>query len=82
MHDIQNSVYILICYFILVGTKSKGLLITPNQLTAGTQYVARVEASLTNSRPSSAPPSFAEYPFMTNLPPYGGTCSASPATGR
>ncbi|XP_076075764.1 polycystin-1-like protein 2 [Mytilus galloprovincialis] len=58
------------------GTSSQAIKIKQGSLIGGQVYRFRIDGKVYGYAPS-----FTEYEFITNLPPYGGTCDIDPISG-
>lgn len=63
--------------FYFVDTTSSVLVFESSTLTGGKTYRLRLAANIYGYSGS-----FTEYEFITNLPPYGGTCGINPSSGN
>ncbi|XP_041362676.1 uncharacterized protein LOC121378529 [Gigantopelta aegis] len=61
---------------LMSGFRSPSVVFLPNTLTGGQIYRLRLDA-----RVHGFAPSLTEYEFITNLPPYGGSCEVEPTSG-
>ncbi|XP_062619009.1 polycystin-1-related protein-like [Saccostrea cucullata] len=61
---------------LVTDTKSSVLVFKSSTLTGGRTYRLRLSASVYGYSKS-----FTEYEFITNLPPYGGSCGINPTSG-
>ena len=62
---------------LLSGFRSSSVVFLPSTLTGGQTYRLRL-----NAKVHGFAPSLTEFEFITNLPPYGGSCTIEPTSGE
>ena len=72
---LHENQYFRLCILRFSGTTSSYLSLNPGVLTPGQGYSLHVSVT------SGVLSGFAEFSFITSLPPYGGACSISPSKG-
>ena len=75
-NDKNKTLHFNFDFNVNTGDEKAGLNFISNVLEAGKQYRLRLSI-----QPPSGSTGYSEHVFMTNLPPYNGTCSVSPLSG-